>query len=61
MDMPYDDDTFDVAISFYATCNLQLEALISHFKEMFRVPAPSGKAIVVSHSKPTFERMFFKK
>ena len=37
--MPYDDNTFDVALSFYVTCGLRLEACISHFTEMYRVLA----------------------
>ena len=32
MDMPYSDNTFDIALSFYVTCALQLEACISHFR-----------------------------
>ena len=31
MDMPYEDNVFDVAISFCVTCGLRLEACISHF------------------------------
>ena len=54
MDMPYEDNTFDVALSFYVTCSLRLEACISHFKEMYRVLAPGGKAMVVSHTKAAF-------
>ena len=60
MNMPYDDNTFDVALSFYVTCALRLEACINHFKEMHRVLRPGGKAMVVCISKPAFERMFLK-
>lgn len=60
MNMPYDDNTFDVALSFYVTCALRLEACISHFKEMHRVLVPGGKAMMVCISKPAFERMFLK-
>ena len=28
MDMPYDDNTFDVALSFYVTCGLRLECRV---------------------------------
>ena len=34
MDMPYDDNTFDVALSFYVTCTVRLEACIKLFKEI---------------------------
>ena len=34
MDMPYDDNTFDVAISILVTCNLPIEALTKHFEEL---------------------------
>ena len=54
MDMPYEDNTFDVALSFCVTCGLRLEACSRHFKEMYRVLAPGGKAIVVSHTKAAF-------
>ena len=54
MDMPYEDNVFDVAISFYVTCGLRLEACISHFKEMYRILAPGGKAMMVSHTKAAF-------
>ena len=60
MDMPYGDNTFDVALSFYVTCGLRLEACISHFTEMYRVLAPGGKAIMVSYSKPAFEGIFLR-
>ena len=60
MDMPYDDNTFDVALSLYVTCCLRLKACISHFKELYRVLVPGGKAIVVNFSKPAFEGMFLR-
>ena len=60
MDMPYDDNTFDVALSFYVTCGLRHEACISHFTEMYRVLAPGGKAMVVSYSRPAFEGIFLR-
>ena len=60
MNMPYDDNTFDVALSFYVTCGLRLEAFISHFTEMYRVLAPGGKAMVVSYSRPAFEGIFLR-
>ena len=60
MDMPYDDNTFDVALSFYVTCALRLEACINHFKEMYRVLVPGGKAMMVCISKAAFEKIFLK-
>ena len=57
MNMPYDDNVFDVALSFYLTCGLRPEACISHFKEMHRVIVPGGKAMMVSYSQATFEKM----
>ena len=44
-DMPYDDASFDVAISLFVTCNLSPEAFEKHFQELYRVLAPGGKAI----------------
>ena len=55
--MPYDDNVFDVAVRFYLTCGLLPEACISHFKEMHRVLVADGKAMMVSYSQATFERM----
>lgn len=57
MNMPYDDNMFDVAVRFYLTCGLLPEACISHFKEMHRVLVPGGKAMMVSYSQATFEKM----
>ena len=37
MDMPYNDNTFDVAISVFVTCNLPNEVVIKHFEELSRV------------------------
>ena len=47
-DMPYDDASFDVAISLLVTCNLSPEAFKRHFKELYRVLVPSGKAIILT-------------
>ena len=45
--MPYDDASFDVAISLFVTCNLSSEAFEKHFQELYRVlhlvERPSGK------------------
>ena len=61
MDMPYDDNTFDVAISLYVTCCLRLEACISHFTEMYRVLAPGGKAMMVSYSAAASKELMLRK
>ena len=49
-DMPYDDDSFDVAISLFVTCNLSPEVYAKHFEELKRVLTPGGKAIYLSPS-----------
>ena len=57
MDMPYDDNTFDVALGFHVTCALQPEACMKLFKEMHRVLVPGGKAVMNCISKPAFEKL----
>ena len=57
MDMPYDDNTFDVAISIFVTCNLPIEALTKHFEELNRVLMPDGKALVLNLSNPAFQTL----
>jgi len=49
-DMPYDDDSFDVAISLFVTCNLPSKVWLKHCKELYRVLAPGGKAILLVHT-----------
>ena len=44
--MPYNDASFDVAISLFVTCNLSPEVFEKHFQELYRVLAPGGKAIL---------------
>ena len=44
--MPYDEASFDVAISLLVPCNLSSEAFEKHFQELYRVLAPGGKAIM---------------
>ena len=36
MDMPYNDNTFDVTISVFTTCNLPNKLLTKHFVELNR-------------------------
>ena len=58
MDMPYDDNTFDVAISILITCNLPADALKRHFDELNRVLAPGGKALVHNLSNAAFQTLY---
>jgi len=56
--MPYGDNTFDLALSFFVTCTLPVEAFIKHFKELHRVLTPGGKAVVVCIARSVFDYMF---
>ena len=58
MNMPYDDNTFDIALSIYVTCELPIETLSKHFSELHRILVPGGKALVLNHSSPVFQRMY---
>ena len=58
MNMPYDDNTFDIALSIYVTCDLPIELLSKHFKELHRVLIPGGKALVVNLSNAAFQRLY---
>jgi len=55
MKMPYEDDTFEVAMSSYVTCNLPIDVLKCHFTEIYRVLVPGGKAMVINLTKSSFE------
>ena len=57
MDMPYDDNTFDAAISIFVTCSLHPEALKKHFEELNRVLVRGGKALVLNLSNPAFQTL----
>jgi len=48
-DMPYDDDSFDVAISLFVMCNLSPESFVKHFQELNRVLVLGGKAILLAY------------
>ena len=58
MNMPYNDNTFDIALSIYITSELPVEKLSIHFSELHRVLVPGGQALVVNHSSPSFYRMY---
>ena len=59
--MPYNDNTFDIALSIFVTCELPIEMIPKHFNELFRVLVPGGKALVVNLSKPAFEQCLTEK
>ena len=58
MNMPYDDNTFDVAVSILVTCNLPIDALSKHFEELSRVLVPDGRALVHSLSNAAFQTLY---
>ena len=58
MNMPYDDNTFDIALSIYVICELPIETLSKHFSELHRVLVPGGKALVLNLSNPVYQRMY---
>ena len=55
MNMPYDNNTFDIALSIFVTCELPIEIIPKHFKELHRVLIPGGKALVLNLSKAAFQ------
>jgi len=56
--MPYGDNTFDLAVSFFVICTLWVDAFIKQFKELHQVLTPGGKAVVITHARPAFDSMF---
>ena len=58
MNMPYNNNTFDIALSIYVTCELPIETLSKHFSELHRVLVPGGKALVLNLSNPIYQRVF---
>jgi len=56
--MPYGDNTFDLALSIFVTCALQVETFIKHFKELYRVLTPGGKSVVITLTRSAFHNMF---
>ena len=55
INMPYDDNSFDIALSIHVTNVLPIQALSKHFMELHRVLAPGGKALVLNLSNPAFQ------
>ena len=58
--MPYKDATFDVALSFFVSCNLTPEAFKKHFQELYRVLVPGGKAILATPTDWSCSRLYTK-
>jgi len=59
-DMPYKDASFDIAISFFVTCNLPPESLRKFFEELVRVLVPGGKAILLIPTDWSNSRLYTK-
>ena len=59
-DMPYDDASFDVAISLFVTCNLSPEAFEKHFQELHRVLVSGGKAVLLMPTDWSHSRLYTK-
>ena len=59
-DMPYNDASFDVAISLLVTCNLSLQGFEKQFQELYRVLVPGGKAILLITTDWCHSRLYTK-
>ena len=59
-DMPYEDTSFDVVLSFFVTCNLPPNVFAKHFQELHRVLAPGGKAILLIPTDWSHSRLYTK-
>ena len=57
MNMPYNDNSFDIALSIHVTNVLPIQMLSKHFKELHRVLVPGGKALVLNLSNPAFQNI----
>jgi len=57
-EMPYDNDTFDIAMNMYVTCNLTTETLGVLFRELYRVLVPGGKALVLHLTEQSFGKLY---
>ena len=58
MNMPYDDNTFDIALCIYVTCTLPIETLLKIFSELHRVLVPGGKALVLNLTDAVYQRLY---
>ena len=59
-DMPYEDTSFNVVLSFFVTCNLPPNVFAKHFQELHRVLAPGGKAILLIPTDWSHSRLYTK-
>ena len=59
-DMPYGDDSFDVVLSFFVTCNLPPNGFAKHFQELHRVLVPGGKALLLIPTDWSHSRLYTK-
>ena len=60
VNMPYEDSSFDVALSFFVTCSLSPKAFKKHFEEIYRVLEPGGKAILLIHTDVSHSKLYTK-
>ena len=58
MKIPYDDNMFDIAMSFFVTMTLRCEAYIRHYEELHRVLVPGGKAVVINFTTYVYDRIY---
>ena len=58
--LPYDDASFDVALSLFVTCNLPSKAFTKHFQELYWVLVPGGKAILLVPTDWSHSRLYTK-
>ena len=56
--MPYGDNSFDIAFSMFVTCGLPAEVLVKHYRELYRVLVPGGKALVTNFSNSAYEKLY---
>jgi len=59
-DMPYNDDSFDVAISLFVTCNLSPEGFVKHFQELNRILVLGRKAILLAPTDWSYYGLYIK-
>ena len=58
--MPYSESSFDIATSFFVTCNLSLRAFEKQFQELYRVLVPGGKVIMLTPTDSCSSRLYTK-
>lgn len=58
--MPYDDDSFDLAISLFVSKNMPPERFENYFREIFRVLAHGGKAMLLIQTDWSCSRLYTK-